>query len=635
MTLRKEDMPIYGHCPAYDDFYLVVCSHCGQVVKPQAFENHCERRHGSLTKMCGKSSTSAPQQRPRPGRPAPSLSSSFTRERRHESGAPLAALPVHQHRPIKAQKEAVSLSSAEKFPQENPHLPHSSSTPRPRISLWQSGPLPPGDCSTSSASSASSPSERPSVQKPTAGHFSESASPVRSTKTYSRSYKNSNKKECDLNKHSGVVDPERKKQCTGQLICNTEPIHQQQSALSRSKTFDQLAREPRSSSAGGEQDQHCVKLKIAEPSLEAFEKKSATPSSKYNIHSNCNILRSSDPTESLPEDNNSHTVEMDVHPPYPFNQSLLSSEESEDEEEEDSADLPATPWHPKPLGLCTFGCRLLGCSIFTFDRRLHHLRVALSAMVENHISTHVWKKLPQVSTNLRSHHVTPAAGSPVRTGARISQPTGSLSLESTPLEQFEPTNSQHKSHSTKVLPPTSYASFGRLSKMHVKEMELTRDSRAKKATRLFPSDEDCVSRYAGDRTLHAKDQPHLPSPQTPVNGAFSSGKKPLQPTDRDSASSLYSLEKCSPLPAHHHLAHSSPQSKGRSSGIQRKAVGCDSRDLLQKRKSSSESLLHHTSPSRTSKVQRSSSPPRSIRPSWKGVGIREVLACSLEKSSDP
>lgn len=33
-------MPIFGQCPAQDDFYLVMCSQCGQVVKPQAFHAH-------------------------------------------------------------------------------------------------------------------------------------------------------------------------------------------------------------------------------------------------------------------------------------------------------------------------------------------------------------------------------------------------------------------------------------------------------------------------------------------------------------------------------------------------------------------------------------------------------------------
>lgn len=62
------DMSIYGHCPAHDDFFLVVCSHCSQVVKPQAFERHCERRHGPFSKLYGPSSSCSPD-RPQQGRP--------------------------------------------------------------------------------------------------------------------------------------------------------------------------------------------------------------------------------------------------------------------------------------------------------------------------------------------------------------------------------------------------------------------------------------------------------------------------------------------------------------------------------------------------------------------------------------
>lgn len=39
------DMPIFGQCPAQDDFYLVMCSHCSQVVKPQAFQAHYGKSH--------------------------------------------------------------------------------------------------------------------------------------------------------------------------------------------------------------------------------------------------------------------------------------------------------------------------------------------------------------------------------------------------------------------------------------------------------------------------------------------------------------------------------------------------------------------------------------------------------------
>ncbi|NXF97268.1 AT7L2 protein, partial [Eubucco bourcierii] len=59
MTLIKEDMNIFGHCPAHDEFYLVVCNHCSQVVKPQAFQKHCERRHGPLSKLYARAAATA------------------------------------------------------------------------------------------------------------------------------------------------------------------------------------------------------------------------------------------------------------------------------------------------------------------------------------------------------------------------------------------------------------------------------------------------------------------------------------------------------------------------------------------------------------------------------------------------
>ncbi|XP_023227988.1 mucin-5AC-like [Centruroides sculpturatus] len=49
MKLRQEDMPLFGFCPAWDEFYLVVCELCGYVVKPQALKNHIELRHGNIT----------------------------------------------------------------------------------------------------------------------------------------------------------------------------------------------------------------------------------------------------------------------------------------------------------------------------------------------------------------------------------------------------------------------------------------------------------------------------------------------------------------------------------------------------------------------------------------------------------
>ncbi|KAK5863463.1 hypothetical protein PBY51_000492 [Eleginops maclovinus] len=574
MTLRREDMHTFGHCPAHDEMYLVVCSHCGQVVKPQAFEKHCERRHGPLSKMCGQ--TPAPQQRPRSVRPSSNHSRSKEWQkdgRGHEVSAPSsAAQPAHQHRPSKAQKEAVSFPSVDTFPQENAPLPHSSpsSTPHPRVPPWHSGPLPPGYCSSST-----SPSERPSLQKTTAGQSSESLCPHRGTRTYSRIYKNISNKEYDLNKHCGVPDPERKKLCSRELICNTDSIHQQHKALGRTKTLAQLAEEQKPASIGQAMD-------------------TKTTRTSKTLNNNCHIPRSEDPSENVPEEEFDSAVILEAPPQRAFNQSQLSAEQSEDDEKEEATDLPATTWHPKPLGLCTFGCRTMGCSIFTFNRRLHHLRFALSAMLEHHVSTHLWKKMPQVSSGLRSCKVTaPAVGSAVRIDARSSKSTGSLSLEYTSLGQLETKPSLHKSSSFKSPSSTATPRIGTgkrrnpVGKARLQEEELMQDaSAAQKAAMLSNVGEGKSSKCSRDPPLNEKGQPHVPSSQGAVNDTFSNVKKPCPSLQR------------------------SPRSKARAPGIQQQGVPFNHRGLAEKRKGSNESTPLSSSLSRTSKCQRLSSPSR-------------------------
>lgn len=101
-------MHIYGHCPAQDDIYLVVCSLCRRVIKPQAFEKHCDRWHGPRSTRCSQASSLAHQQGPRPGPSLWNLSSSkeTTRSGRcHEASSPHTTLPVHQRRTADTRKE--------------------------------------------------------------------------------------------------------------------------------------------------------------------------------------------------------------------------------------------------------------------------------------------------------------------------------------------------------------------------------------------------------------------------------------------------------------------------------------------------------------------------------------------------
>lgn len=209
--------------------------------------------------------------------------------------------------------------------------------------------------------------------------------------------------------------------------------------------------------------------------------------------------------------------------------------------------------------------------------------------------------MPQVSSGLRSHHVTPSA---VRTGAR----------PSTSLGQLESKPTQHNSLSIKPLSSTTPARLGsgrRRNPVGLREEELMQDaSAAQKAAKLSHSADDKSSKHIRDPPLNEKGQPHIPSSQGPVNGAFSHGKKP-----------------CPPLPR-------SPRSRGKPPGIQQKVAGYDHRGVAQKRKGSNESAPLSSSLSRSSKCQRLSSPSRSSLLAWNGENMGDVRALGLEKRSD-
>lgn len=229
-----------------------------------------------------------------------------------------------------------------------------------------------------------------------------------------------------------------------------------------------------------------------------------------------------------------------------------------------------------------------------------------------------YRKMPQVSSGLRSHHATPlTVGSPVKTGARPSKSTGCRSLESTSLGQLETKSSLHNAHSTKPPSSATCASLGpgrrrnpvgRPSKAQLTEVEVMHDA-AQKAAKLSHSGADKSSKCIRDPPLYEKGQSHLPSSRGPVNGT-PPGKKP-----------------CPPL-------HRSPNNRGRPPGIQQKGVGYDHSSLAQKRKGSNELLPLSSSLSRTSKCQRLSSPSCSSLPAWKGENIGDMLAWGLERRSD-
>ncbi|XP_010773909.1 ataxin-7-like protein 2a [Notothenia coriiceps] len=222
------------------------------------------------------------------------------------------------------------------------------------------------------------------------------------------------KRECDLDKHCGVLDPDRKKVCTRLLTCNfsrrlrglisgsspftfdfdpvrthdsgkIHSIHQRRKVMGRSKNFDQLVAE--------------LKTKVREKGAQSLDGNSPSPEAPVEQTGapHCRRPMASLPAFSQPSsvsESNTEDEQQDeggVRAPSPLVHGNISSDESEAEGPEEPVEFPSSAAHPRPLAVCSFGSHALGHGIYTFDRRLHHLRSALSSMLEQHISAHLWK----------------------------------------------------------------------------------------------------------------------------------------------------------------------------------------------------------------------------------------------------
>ncbi|XP_051509330.1 ataxin-7-like protein 2 [Myxocyprinus asiaticus] len=605
MTLRKEDMSIYGHCPAHDDFFLVVCSHCGQVVKPQAFEKHFERRHGPLSKLCGTPSNCSPD-RSQQGRP-PSQHDSLSEgqvSRSQGPGPPKFPPPhsPHQGR-SKPLREAPSLQQVDTVSQRTPLSPPHFSTPSPRDPPWNRGKTPP---------KAPPPAEKP-LQKSLDSH-----TPLHGPRNYSRTYKKVLKKECDLDKHCGVMDSERKKACTRLLTCNIHSIHQRRQVVGRSKRFDQLVRELKMSSKTRVHPPLPIEVSDGGPAQPKPRGSQIGPLHYTSQITNSSILRSMSPSDSSVEmkEGKMHSEETQMESVS----ACLSSEESGGENCEEFTHLPASTWHPKPLGFCTFGAHVLGRSVLAFDRRMLHLRSAFSVMMEQHLSTYLWKKIPQVS-ELCSHQpsvITKSYNS--HDAMRSSVPTRSASsLRTSTSGQSElPTKAQSTSG-----PDWPSNAGGRPSKqaLQTRFRELQEGPTTSKRQKFPQDDEDSHGQGKISYTPHHRDlqsslaRTTLRSPHRPFIGALSPGSKPWQSVN---STEMKRLIKQSPT---HFSPSPVPESdKGGSSGLNQRAVGYEQKGPGRKRKISGASSPNNTSCAPKPNILSSFSQTHSNPVSWGGDG---------------
>ncbi|KAI1882131.1 hypothetical protein AGOR_G00247520 [Albula goreensis] len=446
--LNREDMHLYGQYPASDEFCLVVCNICNQVVKPQGFLTHYERRHGPsydsrppVTQRPKVSHSSPPQ--PRPFR-AP-------RDNHH---TPFSRAPHAVYPPKGARKPCVTVPvvSLEKMSclgrVEGPHVriscpssSSSSSSPSPATPVRPShkiqervtngrgpaAPPPPLDRRPSASPStlekrpSPSPSPTSTDRRPTPSPSSlldrqPPALPPQLDRKHqngtkgSKPYKRTSGRVFDPNKHCGVLDPESKRPCTRSLTCKTHSLTHRRAVPGRGKQFDSLLAEHKGRHLREQQGGH------AHPSHPAQSHES-TNSAPTDCHDGrtTSLLKSRLATSYIPRPpaswgsmaQSSSAGPTESAPPCPVVEGgeRLSSEEGEAEPLEE-LDCPYSTHHPRPMACCTFGSRLMGRGYYVFDRRWDRMRLALHSMVEKHVNSMMWRKIP-----LAAESPTPSPGS--------------------------------------------------------------------------------------------------------------------------------------------------------------------------------------------------------------------------------
>nr|XP_023649737.1 ataxin-7 isoform X1 [Paramormyrops kingsleyae]XP_023649738.1 ataxin-7 isoform X1 [Paramormyrops kingsleyae]XP_023649739.1 ataxin-7 isoform X1 [Paramormyrops kingsleyae]XP_023649740.1 ataxin-7 isoform X1 [Paramormyrops kingsleyae] len=407
MRLCRDDMPIFGQFPAQDDFFLVMCSHCGQVVKPQAFQAHYERRHSSASKpplvpvmtypLSGLPKTGTGMGWGGSGRPASGNGAALPPPKVVKVAK--EKMPVHRGPPfpfkVLPDKTLTSAAKVEK-PEPSPKLSHSS-TSSATVS-------PPTKLSLNYPSIPKAPLSCPGPVLNGQGLYAD-----RKQDTNRRQLHRRLPAEFNPDVHCGVLDLVARKPCTRSLTCKTHSLSQRRAVPGRRKRFDALLAEHKSRARdrelqrGSELPQQTPLLRDPHPSpaRPGLEHHPAPPSAG----------EPKAPNPSLPRltCGSSHTVgssqgdprltQGSPHQPTCIADGVshLSSDEGENEEREEGLeklDCHYSGYHPRPAAYCTFDGRLFGRGCYVFGRRWDRVRSTFSTMVDKHVSSHLWKKIP-------------------------------------------------------------------------------------------------------------------------------------------------------------------------------------------------------------------------------------------------
>ncbi|XP_060270986.1 ataxin-7-like protein 1 isoform X14 [Ovis aries] len=235
------------------------------------------------------------------------------------------------------------------------------------------------------------------------------------TKNNNKPYRRLSEREFDPNKHCGVLDPETKKPCTRSLTCKTHSLSHRRAVPGRKKQFDLLLAEHKAKSREKEvKDKEHLLTSAREvlpnppgPAQDSLPGPSGSSGPEPKVAS---PAKSRPPNSVLPRPSSANSISSSTssnhsgytpEPPLPPVGGDLASRLSSDEGEMDGTDESEklldchfSTHHPRPLAFCSFGSRLMGRGYYVFDRRWDRFRFALNSMVEKHLNSQMWKKIP-------------------------------------------------------------------------------------------------------------------------------------------------------------------------------------------------------------------------------------------------
>ncbi|XP_030314079.1 ataxin-7 isoform X2 [Calypte anna] len=251
-------------------------------------------------------------------------------------------------------------------------------------------------------------------------------------------HKRLSEREFDPDIYCGVIDVETRKPCTRSLTCKTHSLTQRRAVQGRRKRFDVLLAEHKSKTREKELLRHSDHHQQMPPLREPHPSPTKT---SQELHQNSHGVTLTEAKPLLPNKPKPHppslprppgcpaqhsgnapseslSVHESPHPPLPAAEpaSRLSSDEGEcDEKEEpvEKLDCHYSGHHPQPAAFCTFGSRQIGRGYYVFDKRWNHMRCALDFMLEKHLNSQMWKKIPPASSSntasVRAPHRTNSA----------------------------------------------------------------------------------------------------------------------------------------------------------------------------------------------------------------------------------